>query len=173
MSEDPWKHRSQGMRCKTCMWFAPKLPGEVVSLTGGALPVIDLGRCRRHAPTMNGYPAVFVNDWCGDHKLDENKISRGSEPVVRASLCHDPAPLGDATCLLPANHNGDHRADGEGWANRDQLPWLLVHARLGDGLRINQATDTLPAVLVVNVNGQAVHVRKSWIQDAVLLMEGR
>ena len=31
------------------------------------------GRCRRHAPTMQGYPAVFGNDWCGDHKLDENK----------------------------------------------------------------------------------------------------
>jgi hypothetical protein len=33
----------------------------------------DLGRCRRHAPTMNGYPVVFDDDWCGDHKLDENK----------------------------------------------------------------------------------------------------
>ena len=60
---DPWKHRSDGMKCKTCMWFVPK----------GADPY-DLGRCRRHAPTMNGYPVVFVNDWCGDHKLDENKL---------------------------------------------------------------------------------------------------
>ena len=33
-----------------------------------------LGRCRRHAPTMGGFPAVFEQDWCGDHKLDENKI---------------------------------------------------------------------------------------------------
>jgi hypothetical protein len=33
-----------------------------------------LGRCRRRCPTMNGYPVVFSNDWCGDHKLDENKI---------------------------------------------------------------------------------------------------
>ncbi len=32
-----------------------------------------VGRCRRHAPTMNGYPAVYMTDWCGDHKLDENK----------------------------------------------------------------------------------------------------
>lgn len=61
---DPWKHRSSGMKCKTCIWFVPK---------NGDKP-IDLGRCRRHAPTMSGYPAVFVNDWCGDHKLDENKI---------------------------------------------------------------------------------------------------
>ena len=63
---DPWKHRSQGMKCKTCMWFVAKH-------ADGRLGC-DLGRCRRHAPTMNGYPAVFVNDWCGDHKLDENKM---------------------------------------------------------------------------------------------------
>jgi len=33
-----------------------------------------LGRCRRHAPTMSGYPVVFPIDWCGDHKLDETKL---------------------------------------------------------------------------------------------------
>jgi hypothetical protein len=62
MSNDNWKHRSADMLCKTCMWFAEK--GMI-------------GRCRRHAPTMNGYPAVFPTDWCGDHKIDENKM-----PVV-------------------------------------------------------------------------------------------
>lgn len=35
---------------------------------------VNLGRCRRHAPTMSGFPAVFTTDWCGDHKIDENKI---------------------------------------------------------------------------------------------------
>ena len=64
---DPWKHRSSGMKCMTCMWFVPKgdppLEGER-----------RIGRCRRHAPTMNGYPVVFDVDWCGDHKLDETKI---------------------------------------------------------------------------------------------------
>jgi hypothetical protein len=33
-----------------------------------------IGRCRRHAPTPEGYPAVYETDWCGDHKVDENKI---------------------------------------------------------------------------------------------------
>lgn len=33
-----------------------------------------LGRCRRHAPTMNGFPAAWSGDWCGDHKLDETKV---------------------------------------------------------------------------------------------------
>jgi len=64
--EDKWKHRSEKMRCKTCMWFILKggtsEPGKT----------INIGRCRRHAPTMNGYPVVFDTDMCGDHKLDEN-----------------------------------------------------------------------------------------------------
>jgi len=37
-------------------------------------PTYDVGCCRRYAPTMSGYPVVFVNDWCGDHKLDEGKL---------------------------------------------------------------------------------------------------
>ncbi len=70
---DPWKHRSQGMKCGTCMWFVAKiaiLPGTIDTPN----PVYNIGRCRRHAPSMGGYPAVFVNNWCGDHRLDENKI---------------------------------------------------------------------------------------------------
>ena len=65
-TRDPWVHRSTGMRCLKCMWFVikdapPTLAGELI------------GRCRRHAPTMSGYPVVFTTDWCGDHKLDETK----------------------------------------------------------------------------------------------------
>lgn len=73
---DPWVHRSEGMRCKTCMWFAPKAATSPAPSARDPLGqgVIDLGRCRRHAPTMNGYPVVFGNDWCGDHKLNENAI---------------------------------------------------------------------------------------------------
>ena len=66
MNNDPWKHRSTGMKCATCMWYAQKVKdGEKAS---------KLGRCRRHAPTMNGYPVVFHDDWCGDHKLNENTL---------------------------------------------------------------------------------------------------
>ena len=66
---DPWAHRHAGMRCKTCMFFVAKLTVQAPHHE----TVNTLGRCRRHAPTMGGYPAVFVTDWCGDHKLDENK----------------------------------------------------------------------------------------------------
>lgn len=66
---DNWAHRNQNLRCATCMWFARKR----------AAPVVDredprpVGRCRRHAPTMSGWPVMFDTDWCGDFKLDENK----------------------------------------------------------------------------------------------------
>ena len=47
---DPWKHRSAGMRCKTCMWFAPKVADYEVADDGDSKPPIyHLGRCRRHA----------------------------------------------------------------------------------------------------------------------------
>ena len=75
---DPWEHRADRMRCATCMWFVPK--ATPLGLTWG-LPSQDvtvvrpiLGRCRRHCPTMSGYPAVYATDWCGDHKLDERKV---------------------------------------------------------------------------------------------------
>ena len=55
MSEDKWIHKSEGMLCKTCMYYINS-------------------RCRRHAPTMQGYPAVFESDWCGDHKLNKKEM---------------------------------------------------------------------------------------------------
>ena len=70
---DPWINRSDNMKCRTCMWFVEKVAVPQVPHTGVVFP--SVGRCRRHAPSMNGYPVVFSNDWCGDHKLDENKIS--------------------------------------------------------------------------------------------------
>lgn len=81
MSNDPWRHRSKGMRCRTCMWFvvkafAVKNSGDApISMEAVKPPSINgrLGRCRRHAPGPNGFPPVFENDWCGDHRLDENK----------------------------------------------------------------------------------------------------
>ncbi len=63
---DNWKHRGVGMLCASCISFVPKLADN--EMTGPRL-----GRCRKHAPTHQGFPAVFENDWCGDHKLDENK----------------------------------------------------------------------------------------------------
>jgi hypothetical protein len=50
------------------MWFVAKADAPVSTDKG------SFGRCRRHAPTMSGFPAVFGTDWCGDHKLDEKKL---------------------------------------------------------------------------------------------------
>lgn len=66
MSDDRWKHRSKGMRCATCIYYVPKQEKE------GQRE--KLGRCRRHAPTMKGFPVVFPDDWCGDHKLDGSRL---------------------------------------------------------------------------------------------------
>ncbi|MCL6563387.1 MAG: hypothetical protein K6U87_10300 [Firmicutes bacterium] len=44
--------------CRTCRFFVPKTE--------------HLGRCRRHAPTLEGWPVVYPDDWCGDHKLGGN-----------------------------------------------------------------------------------------------------
>ena len=56
------------MSCSTCMWYVVKSKSEDSENTA------PIGRCRRHAPTMNGYPVVFETDWCGDHKLNENAL---------------------------------------------------------------------------------------------------
>lgn len=66
--DDNWKHRSARMRCGTCMWFIEK---ETTRLSDGTLLI---GRCRRHAPTTSGFPVVFAGDWCGDHKLSEERL---------------------------------------------------------------------------------------------------
>lgn len=66
---DPWAHRDVSMRCRTCMWYVPKR--ELASRSIDPLSTATVGRCRRHAPTMGGYPVVYGSDWCGDHKLDE------------------------------------------------------------------------------------------------------
>ena len=65
--QDNWKHRSSNMSCLTCMWFVPKITHRA--------QMYDrvIGRCRRNAPTMSGFPVVYANDWCGQHKIDENK----------------------------------------------------------------------------------------------------
>lgn len=70
-AEDPWKHRSKGMRCGTCMFYVAK---EAIVTAGNDAMTGQVGRCRRHAPSMGGYPVVFATDWCGDHKLDEEKV---------------------------------------------------------------------------------------------------
>jgi hypothetical protein len=48
-----------GYCCSTCRYYSPK---DAV-----------IGRCRRHSPTMGGYPVVYgPTDWCGDHKIGTN-----------------------------------------------------------------------------------------------------
>ena len=54
---DNWGNKST-LKCLTCNYFVKK---------NG--PTFNIGRCRRHAPTLNGWPVVYISDWCGDHKM--------------------------------------------------------------------------------------------------------
>lgn len=56
---DNWADQST-FKCATCMYFVMKAEIGVMS---------TIGRCRRHAPTMSGFPVVYESDWCGDHKM--------------------------------------------------------------------------------------------------------
>ena len=54
---DNWGQRKINMKCRQCMHYAPKDDGVI-------------GRCRRHAPTLEGWPSVYPSDWCGDFKIE-------------------------------------------------------------------------------------------------------
>ena len=68
--KDPWQHRARYMRCYSCMAFVAKGDGPSQSDPTKK----QLGRCRRHAPRLDGFPTMFSTDWCLDHKLDETKL---------------------------------------------------------------------------------------------------
>jgi len=51
--KDNWKHRSKNMRCYACMYYAPKPDPNHFHI---------VGRCRKHAPTHDGFPVVFRDD---------------------------------------------------------------------------------------------------------------
>ena len=71
---DPWTNRPDGLKCKTCIWYVEKQRQRIGAADSDINPVRVIGRCRRHAPTMNGFVPVYPNDWCGDHRIDENKL---------------------------------------------------------------------------------------------------
>ena len=52
------------------MWYVEK--GETIAVPSDVKGTF--GRCRKRSPTLDGWPAMFSTDWCGDHKLDETKI---------------------------------------------------------------------------------------------------
>lgn len=52
---DLWSEKTSEMQCQTCMFYVNF-------------------RCRRYAPTIKGFPAVYPEDWCGEHKLDKKMM---------------------------------------------------------------------------------------------------
>ena len=66
--KDNWEGRTTGMICGTCVFFVEK-NSKIVQRSDHVI-----GRCRANAPTMKGFPVVYSDDWCGYHRVDENKI---------------------------------------------------------------------------------------------------
>lgn len=74
MKTDPWD-RKTGFCCATCAYCAPKDD--------------TLGRCRRHAPMMTGYPVIYLElDWCGDHKIGSNPSKEEQKLAVVPPTLH-------------------------------------------------------------------------------------
>jgi hypothetical protein len=71
MAEDNWKHLDTTMTCEFCMYWV--------------LKDNKLGRCRKHAPTLDGWPATYMSDWCGDHKLHNDPMG-GQKPVQMSNV---------------------------------------------------------------------------------------
>ena len=71
---DKWiRSFGKGLKCLSCMFYCPKDN--------------EMGRCKRHAPTMNGYPVVYSeHDWCGDHKMGTNPDKMQTEDKINTSI---------------------------------------------------------------------------------------
>ena len=53
------------LKCFNCIFFEGK---------EDATGFIQVGRCIRNAPTIRGFPIMLPNQYCGEHRLDENKF---------------------------------------------------------------------------------------------------
>jgi len=52
------------------MWWVEKVPKKPITKQYSVI-----GRCRKNAPiVLEGWPPTYPDDWCGEHKLDEEKI---------------------------------------------------------------------------------------------------
>ena len=59
MTATPIEKPKYEWTCKSCMFYKMK-EGTV-------------GRCRKNAPTVGGWPDVSDDDWCGDHKRNKSQ----------------------------------------------------------------------------------------------------
>jgi hypothetical protein len=57
------------VRCVSCVFFQPLLHSDVKE--GDQ---IRLGKCRKNAPTVAGFPQVLPYEFCGEHRLDAEKL---------------------------------------------------------------------------------------------------
>ena len=81
MPKDNWGHHYGRSRCTSCMWFMRKTYKEPSGYV-----ISSIGRCRKRAPTLNGFPVMYDTDWCGDHKLDSSFFKQKTSELVGKKL---------------------------------------------------------------------------------------
>ncbi len=70
--EDPQEYRDKNMCCETCIWYAQEEPTDGIRFFNWNT---EYATCRFKSPVLGGWPVLYLGDWCGDHKLDEDKVS--------------------------------------------------------------------------------------------------
>ena len=82
--------------CKSCMYYSPKTK--------------ILGRCKRNAPTMAGFPVVYAeSDWCGEHKRGTNPTKKAAVKTEILENAKKNAPSEEIRCML--NNMKPHPTD--------------------------------------------------------------
>lgn len=104
---DRWDRKTD-FGCASCMFWVPKQEHKVV---GHPTPLpsigtIQLGRCRRNAPTMKGYPVVYADGWCGEHKIGSNPVRDGGKAKT---IINTVPPLSEEEIRVIERENELHR----------------------------------------------------------------
>ena len=73
--------------CKNCRWFLRKQDTPV-------------GRCRKYASIMDGFPGVMEDDWCGDFRLEHREAKDTSiKKCTTCRWCDSRSVCGAKDCL--------------------------------------------------------------------------
>lgn len=65
--------------CSICTFFVRTDSYNHPEDTDQVASTMQVGNCRRHSPQSGiGWPIVKGSNWCGDHKLDHEKLKHGA-----------------------------------------------------------------------------------------------
>jgi hypothetical protein len=68
--------------CGSCSFFMPEITVYEMPKAGETIPEEPDGRCRRHAPTVDGYPGTDIGNWCGDYKRKKKRRGCSKKNII-------------------------------------------------------------------------------------------